>query len=111
MTEGRTPPTVPLWPPRRGYVAAFLRAPAGWVLILALMGFTYLDSSVRAQNQIVCGAVSTMIDRQSFLGELDGVSRSQAQFMQTCRGFAVPDTLNVRGGLRAAVDGPDQVGP
>lgn len=69
------------------------------MLILALVGFTYLDSSLRTENQIVCGAVSTMIDRQTFLGELDGVNRSQARFMLTCRGFAVPDTLNERGGL------------
>ena len=90
---------IALWPPSRGHLEAFLKTPLAWVLVAALVGFGYWDAAVRGETQIVCGAVSVMIDRQLFAGEYDGVNRNQARFMRACEGFAQPDSLDIRGGV------------
>ena len=98
MNNKRVPATVVLWPPSRGHLLGFLKTPLAWVMLAVLLGFSYMDASVRAETRVVCGAVSYMIDRQLFTGEYDGVSPAKARFMLACEGFAQPDSLDLRGG-------------
>ena len=97
--KARVAASIALWPPPRGHLVAFLKTPLAWVLLATLVGFGYMDASVRAETRLVCGAVSIMIDRQVFAGAYDGVSPTKARFMRACEGSAQPDTLDFRGGL------------
>ena len=99
MGKARIDASINLWPPSRGHLMAFLKRPLAWVLLSALVGFCYMDASVRAETRVVCGAVSVMIDRQLFAGAYDGVPPGKARFMRACEGFAQPDSLDLRGGL------------
>jgi hypothetical protein len=91
-----------LRPQSRGYVARFLKVPLGWVLLAALVAVIVMESNVREQNRMACGAVFMMLDRQQFQGFVQDASRSQTRLILACDGLESPDTFQAGAALDAS---------
>ncbi len=94
--------SIALRPQSRGYVARFLKAPLGWVLMAALVAVIFLEANVREQNRMACGAVFMMLDRQQFQEIVRNANRAQTRLILACDGLESSDTFQAGAALDAA---------
>ena len=74
------------------HLAAFLRAPAGWAMLVALLAATAWYADVREGNRQACAATAMTLDTRTFGEVINGTGGAPggAQIQRACAGMPVP---------------------